>query len=228
MTVPRSEIQTLTPGALVTLFKVDLSVIGGGVYYLGSQINAKGAGITWAGQLYTPFPIMFSGFEASTNGALPHPTLAVSNIDGLMSGLVDSLGDMVGAVVTRKQVLVKFLDAVNFEQGNPLADSTAGFADDVWVLEQKTEETSDSITFELVAASDAQGLQVPSRIIQNSTCPFSYKNGDGTGLCPYAGALASCDHGLATPNGCMTHFPAVGGVQPQLPFGGFPGALQGT
>jgi len=228
MTVPRAEIQTLTPGAMVTLFKVDLSVIGGGVYYLGPQLNEKAVGVTWAGQLYTPFPIAFSGFEASTNGALPHPVLAVSNIDGLMSGLVDSLGDMVGAIVTRKQILVKYLDAINFNAGNSNADSSAGFLDDIWVIEQKTAETAEAISFELVAATDAQGLQVPSRIIQKSTCTFSYKNGDGTGLCPYAGALTSCDHGLATPNGCIVHFPAVGGVQPPLPFGGFPGSIQGS
>ena len=224
MTIPRAEIQSLTPGAIVELFKVDASGIGGSVYYLCSQLNPLGANVVWQGTTYTAFPIAASGFEASTTGALPHPTLSVSNLDGLMSGLVDSLYDLVGAIVTRHQVLVKYLDAANFSGGNATADPTAGFADDVWVVEQKMAETADSITFDLVAASDAQGLMLPARVIQTSNCPSAYKNGDGTGMCPYAGAMPSCDHGLLTLNGCRAHFPVVAGVAPPLPFGGFPGA----
>ena len=224
MSVPRAEIQTLTPGAIVTLFKLDATLIGGSTYYLCPQLNPLGTNVVWQGQTYTAFPIAAAGFESSTTGALPHPNLTVSNLDGLMSGLVDSLYDLVGAIVTRKQVLVKYLDAANFSGGNATADPTAGFADDLWVIEQKTAESAESITFDLVAASDAQGLYLPGRMIQTSNCPSAYKNGDGTGMCPYAGALPSCDHGLLTPNGCRVHFPVVAGVAPPLPFGGFPGA----
>jgi lambda family phage minor tail protein L len=205
------------------MFKLDLSTLSGGTYYFSPQLNPKGGSIVWQGQTYTPMPIMAEGFSASTSGSLPHPTLTVANLDGIVGALVNSLDDLVGGIVTRKRVLAKYLDAVNFPGGNANADSTAGFDDDVWVIEQKTAETPESIVWDLVAASDAQGLEIPSRVIQTSNCPASYKNADGSGLCPDTGSLTSCDHGLNTTNGCAVHFPVVNGVQPNIPFGGFPG-----
>lgn len=211
MSVPRSEIQTLAPGAIISLFILNTAIIGGsggsgGFYYFCSQLNPLGGNVVWNGVTYTAIPVAANGFETSTNGSLPHPTFTISNLDGLMAGLVDSLGDLVGSVVTRIQVLVKYLDAVNFSGGNANANPSANFPIDVWVIEQKTAETYDTLVFEMVAASDAQGIVLPSRLIQNNNCPSSYKNADGSGMCPYTGPLSTCDHGLSTPNGCKVHF----------------------
>ena len=218
-TLQNADVQGLNPGALWIGFKLDLGGIGGGVYFFSANLNQMGSGVSWQGQVYTPMPIMVSGFEASSQNALPHPKLQVSNLDGLVGALVASLGDLAGAILTRKQCFVKYLDAANFSGGNPYADPTAGFQDDIWVVEQKLSETWDAITFDLVALCDAQGLQIPARPIQTSTCPNSYKNADGSGLCTYVGALTSCDRGLKTNNGCVVHF----GAGVPLPFGGFPG-----
>lgn len=217
MSYPRAEIQTLVPGTIVTLFILNTAVIGGtggsgGLYYFCSNLNPLGNDVVWNGVTYAVMPIAPAGFESSTNGSLPHPTLAISNIDGLMLSLVDQLGDLVGALVTRIQVLAKYLDAVNFSGGNPNANPTANFPIDVWVIEQKTAETYESIIFEMVAATDAQGITLPSRLIQNNNCPSAYMNGDGTGMCPYSGSNPSCDHSLSNPlvggvsGGCQAHF----------------------
>lgn len=209
MSIPQAEVQTLTPGSLITLWKVDCSApaIGGGIYYLASQLNTLGTPIVWQGQTYTPIPIEGSGFEYSTQGALPHPQLAVSNLDGLINTLVSSLQDMVGAIVTRIRVLYKYIDAVNYPGSvNPNADPTAGFLTDQWIIEQKIAQLPQSFTFELVAACDAQGLTLPARQINTSTCMHGYMNDDGLGLCPYSGPLASCDRGLYSANGCSAHF----------------------
>jgi len=105
-------------------------------------------------------------------------------------------------------------------QSNPNADPTAGFLTDQWIIEQKIAQLPQSFTFELVAACDAQGLTLPARQINTSTCMHGYKNDDGLGLCPYSGAISSCDRGLYSANGCAVHFPTAGAM---LPFGGFPG-----
>ena len=216
MTVPRSEIQTLTPGALWTGWKIDMAGIGGSAIYLSPGVNDKGSGVVWQGQTYDPFPIAGSGFEVTTQGQLPRPTVSVAALDGRVGALIASLDDLVGAIVTRKRALVKYLDAANWNGGNPSADPSAGFEDDIWILEQKTSESFDVITFSLSALTDFQGLKIPSRLIQTSTCPWTYKGTE----CGYAGAISSCDRGLTTPNGCRAHFPTGA-----LPFGGFPGAL---
>ena len=222
MTAPRAEIQTLNPGSLVVLFKLDCQAIGGSVYYFTPNLNAIGGYVVWQGQEYIPMPIAVSGFSATSKGSLPHPKLQVSNLDGLVGALVNSLDDLTGAIITRKQVLTKYLDAVNFAGGvNATADPSRGYDDDIWVVEQKTNETWEAITFDLVALSDAQGLKLPAEIIQTATCTWIYKGGD---LCTYAGSLSTCDRGLKTTNGCVAHF----GSGVPLPFSGFPGALPAT
>ncbi|BDU76307.1 phage minor tail protein L [Mesoterricola sediminis] len=216
----RADVQTLNPGAIWEGYVVDASLLGGSVYYLTSALNPLGASVVWQGNTYQPIPIEGDGWEASTNGALPHPTLTVANLDGFISGIVDSFQDLVGAVVTRKRCLIKYLDAANGIPG-ATPDPTGGFDDEVWVVEQKKAETLESIVFDLVAASDAQGLMLPSRQIL-TTCTAVYKNTDGSGLCPYTGALATCSHEIpAEGGGCRAHFPTG-----PLPFGGFPGAIQ--
>lgn len=213
MTVPRSEMQTLTPGALWTGWKIDMSAIGGSILYLSPSVNSKGSGVVWQGQTYNPFPMDGSGFEVTSQGQLPRPTVTVSALDGALGAAIATLDDLVGAVVTRKRVLAKYLDAANWNGGSPTADPTAGYEDDIWVIDQKTSESFDVITFQLSAASDFQGLKIPSRQIQTSTCPWAYKGTE----CGYAGALTTCAHTLAD---CRAHHPTG-----PLPFGGFPGAL---
>jgi len=220
MAIPTSEIQTLTPGALWVGFKLDLTGIGGSVYFFTPNLNQLKTAVVWAGQAYSPLAIEISGMEETTQGALPHPQLTVSNLSGVVGALVASLGDLTGAIVTRYSVLTKFLDAVNFTGGvNATADPSAGFSSDIWVVEQKTAHTWDSITFDLVALSDAQGLNLPARPMTISGCTWSYKNADGSGLCTYSGGLATCDRGIKTPNGCIAHF----GSGVPLPYGAFPG-----
>jgi lambda family phage minor tail protein L len=217
MSVPRTEIQTLTPGAKVVLFDLDATMIpGGSIYHFAREINQIGGSVVFGGVTYMPMPIFADGFELTTKGALPHPKLQVSNLDGVVGSMVRSLGDLTGAILTRREVLVKFLDAVNFTSGvNLTADPTQAFRPEIWVIEQKTSEDIEVLAFDLVAACDAQGLMVPSRIIQTNGCPEIYK---GT-VCGYTGGLASCAKTLTD---CKAHFPGV-----PLPFGGFPGAVLG-
>lgn len=48
--------------------------------------------------------------------------MAVANIGGLITGMNNDFNDLRGMKVTRRQVEVKYLDAVNFPNGNPDAD----------------------------------------------------------------------------------------------------------
>jgi lambda family phage minor tail protein L len=200
---------------MVELFVLDCTALGGSIFRFHAGTNGIGAAVIWQGVTYSPFPIQAEGFDMSSKGVMPRPTLRVSNVDGVVGAQVRAYGDLVGATVTRKRTLAKFLDAVNFSGGNPNADPTAAFADDVFYVEQRTTETAEMIEFQLSAASDLQGLMLPSRIVQASVC----MEHDAT-VCAYS-VGNQCTKTL---DACKAHW----GVAADLPFGGFPGAGRAT
>lgn len=223
-----SDIQKLAPGALVELFVLDATALGGTVTRFHSGLNELKSSVVWNGATYTPFPIEASGFELSGRGTLPQPKIRVANVTGLISALCIELDDLVGATLTRKRTLVKYLDAVNFTGGiNPTADPTQGFADEVWTVNRKAEENKVFVEFELAAAFDVAGIKLPRRQVVANVCPWVYRSAE----CGYAGGavadindaatavLASdqCGKRLAS---CKLRF----GAFAELPFGGFPGA----
>lgn len=203
MTLPYSELLSLTPSAKIALYVVDASSIGGSVYYLCSQVTAAGANIVWQGQTYTAIAMEGGGFAANAKGTLPRPKLTVSNIGGVVGTLAMDLDDLVGAKVTRKVCYAMHLD------GMPGADSSKHMPDEVWIINRKTKESADFLEFELMAPIDAQGMLLPRRIVQATTCPWSSENTD---VCPY---VLTCGKTLAN---CKTNYPSS-----NLPFGAFPG-----
>ncbi|MEK7767701.1 MAG: phage minor tail protein L, partial [bacterium] len=92
-------------------------------YYFHNGVNQYGGSIVWKGQTYTRMPVETSGFEMTTKGTLPRPTLRISNLLGFVRGLINDKGaknDLVGAKVYRKRTLHRYLDAQNFEAGASL------------------------------------------------------------------------------------------------------------
>lgn len=203
MTVPYAEIQNLAASAVLELFVLDATPVGGGTYYFHAGTNQLGTSVTWQGQVYQPMPIEATGFEWSSKGTLPRPKLRVSALDGLVGGLVRDLEDLVGAKVTRKMCFAKHLDAVNFPGGyNPNADPNAHWADEPWVVERKTLEDDELLEFELVCPMDQQNSLIPKRRVNANVCPWVYKGTE----CGYSGPLSSCLHTLAD---CQTHFQGI-------------------
>jgi lambda family phage minor tail protein L len=222
----QDEIQGLTPTAIVEMFELDATSLGGSINRFHSGLNELGASVVWKGNTYTPLPIKATGFERTGQGVIPRPTLSVSNISGLISTLIGTFDDLIGAKLTRERTLLKYLDAVNFAAGNPDADPAVFFPDEVYFVNQKTSENKISIDFELTAAWDVEGVKLPKRQILQNVCSWVYRSAE----CSYAGgAVAEIDD---TPTAilddddcgkrvasCVLRFPdpAI------LPYGGFPG-----
>ncbi|WP_407227413.1 phage minor tail protein L [Escherichia coli] len=55
-------------------------------------------------------------------GTSTRPTLTVSNLYGMVTGMAEDLQSLVGGTVVRRKVYARFLDAVNFVNGNSYAD----------------------------------------------------------------------------------------------------------
>ncbi len=219
-----SEIQKLAPSAVIDLFVLDLSLFNQGIVRFHAGTNELLRQVVWQGNVYEPYPIIVEGFEFTGNGQSPRPKLRVANVKGTITALILSYQDLIGAKVTRKRTLAKYLDAVNFAIGNPTADATAEFADDVFFVDRKSKEARDVVEFELAASFDLEGVSLPRRQIVQNVCPWAYRGAE----CGYTGvayfnandqtvtssATDVCGKRLSS---CQKRF----GTNAELPFGGF-------
>ncbi|EFD6599682.1 phage minor tail protein L, partial [Escherichia coli] len=121
---------------------------GGERYFFCNELNEKGEAVTWQGRQYQVYPIDGSGFEMNGKGSSARPSLTVSNLFGLVTGMAEDLQSLVGATVVRRRVYARFLDAVNFVAGNPEADPEQELTDR-WVVEQMSSLTAMTASFVL-------------------------------------------------------------------------------
>ena len=223
-----AEIQKLAPSAVIELFVLDLSLFSQGLVYFHAETNSLQQRLTWQGKTYEAFPIQVEGFEFNGNGQIPRPKLKVANVTGAITAMVLIYQDLLGAKITRKRTLAKYLDAVNFPGGvNHTADPTAEFADDIYYIDRKSRETRDVIEFELAASFDLEGVNLPRRQIVQNVCPWRYRSSE----CGYTGTsyFDANDRSVASStqdicgkrlSSCQARF----GQNAELPFGGFPAA----
>jgi lambda family phage minor tail protein L len=139
--------------------------------------------IIWQGLTYNPYAIQAGGFTRNASGTLARPTLRASNIGGLLGGYLRSLGDALGAKVTRRRTLGKYLDAINFIDGNPYADPTAEFPTEIYYVARKSAENAVYVEVELAVKFDVAGVQLPRRQVIAGTCQWVYRSAE----CSYAG-----------------------------------------
>ena len=79
-----SDIQKLAPGSLIELFILDMTAIGSTVLYFHTGLNGLLSSVVWQGVTYTAMPMEIEGFEITSKGTLPRPTVRVSNTAGLI------------------------------------------------------------------------------------------------------------------------------------------------
>lgn len=182
-----TDIQTLEPGELVTLYELDASTIGAVTLRFHGYTDS--GSVIWQGNTYEPWAIQAEGFERTGSGQQPTPTLSVGNIgmvegapvSGIISSMCLQYDDLVGAQLIRHRTMVKYLD------GQPEADPTQEFPPEIWIVEQKTAENSEAVEFTLSSAIDFEGKQLPGRQIIASVCPWLWIGGYRGPYCGYTG-----------------------------------------
>lgn len=115
------ETTRLTQSAQVVLWEIDLTEVGGERYFFCNEQNEKGEPVTWQGGSIR-HTLFRDGFELNGKGSAARPTLTVSNLHGMVTGMAEDLQSLVGGTVVRRKVYARFLDAVNFVNGNSDAD----------------------------------------------------------------------------------------------------------
>ncbi|HGE8480775.1 TPA: phage minor tail protein L [Serratia marcescens] len=189
----RIAITEINMDALIELYDIDMTLIGGTRLRLHSGVNGMMKPVVWQGHEYEPYPIKGSGFTFNGKGPAPRPTLEVSNLLGLVTAIAGDFDSAVGGVVMRRQVCVRYLDAVNFAGGNPQADASQEVVSR-WVIEQMTKLTARAAEFTLSAPSETDGLMLPGRVILSDVCPWGYRSEE----CGYAGPPVADEFGKPT------------------------------
>ncbi|CAI0759598.1 phage minor tail protein L [Serratia grimesii] len=240
-----ADLQLLAPGKRVYLFHVDGSMFDGPelffhnypIPYTEAELVAASSdpnllpakSIWWQGKEYKPWPVEATGFEVTSDGSAPTPTLSVANLDGTISAMCLAYQNMAQARVTRHYTFAQYLDARNYPDGNPEADPTKEKLD-VYYIENKTSEDDEIIQFQLSSPADLQGMQIPSRQI-HSLCTWCIRGQYRGPSCGYTGTNYFDQDGNSVDDpskdvcgGLLSDCKKRFGATEQLPFGGFPGS----
>jgi len=180
-----------TADALIHLFEIDASApeIGGELIYLSPQIETNGGAVTWRGQTYQPYPISMDDVEYEGKGMANRPRLSIGNVNGFFSAYNLTYQDMLGAKVTRRRVLSKYLD------GHPSANTSGGLPDDVFYIDMKVGENKNVVTYELGSAYDLDGLKLPIPRVNSNFCVVKYRSA----RCGWVGIPKTDRNGVALP-----------------------------
>ena len=226
-----ADLSVLAPNAIIELFELRLDNTLHGSSNITRWHNGCNEGMTggivWDGNTYSSFAIQAEGFEQTSTGSLPRPTLTVANTDGLITALildvnaVTPYNDLTGAEVRRIRTLKRYLD------GEGTADPNAQWPVEIWYIDRKETENREVVRFELASKFDLAGQFVPKRQLIANVCQWEYRSSE----CSYTGSnyfdeddnstgsLASDRCGKKV-SSCKLRF----GQNGQLPFGSFPSA----
>ena len=197
MAIPFSELNKINPSSIIELFELELTVglhIPAGNpnnldtvfrFHAGANLNNFGQ-IIFNGNSYQRVAVKVEGFEDTSKGTIPRPTLTFSNLggitkDGTVMTMSDFLAivnlttpgnDLLDAKVTRLMPLASALDNDNFVGDNPFGTpSTDRLQDRIYYIDRKAIENRQIVQFELVSVLDMQNKRIPARIVTRDLFP---------------------------------------------------------
>jgi len=142
-------------GEIVELYEIDLNPVGHNIisrFTPHSETN-----VTWRGEIYVPFPININGMNRSIDGAPSRPTLEASTASTLLTSMMISYGDLVGAKVTKWRTLSMYLD------GSPDANPNQHWPVENYIIIQRSYLGTEGIKWVLANNIDKPGNILPRR-----------------------------------------------------------------
>ena len=197
MAIPFVELNKINPSSVIELYELELTVglhIPAGNpnnldtvfrFHAGANLNNFGQ-IIFNGNSYQRVAVKVEGFEDTSTGTIPRPTLTFSNLGGIdkdstvmtmtdFLNVVNSVtpgNDLLNAKVTRLLPLASALDNANFVGDNPFGTpSTDRLQDKVYYIDRKAVENRQIVQFELVSVLDMQNKKIPPRIVTRDLFP---------------------------------------------------------
>tara|TARA_Y100000361_G_scaffold49342_1_gene42855 strand:+ start:527 stop:1138 length:612 start_codon:yes stop_codon:yes gene_type:complete len=197
MAIPFVELNKINPSSVIELFELELTVglhIPTGNpnnldtvfrFHAGANLNNFGQ-IRFNNNDYQRVAVKAEGFEDTSKGSIPRPTLTFSNLGGItkdttvmtMSDFLNIVNqvtagnDLLNAKVTRLLPLASALDNANFIGDNPFGTpSTDRLQDRIYYIDRKAVENRQIVQFELVSVLDMQNKKIPARIVTRDLFP---------------------------------------------------------
>lgn len=196
--------QLQDPGSsLITLYELEYSE-GSFAYFYAGRAEFDGSTLEnvrfreWRPEYvvgaeieYIGIPIEAEGFDISNDGAISRPTLTIANIGSALSDSVGGLRpeELTGSKLTKRTTLEKYLVGGSGDVGAGLPP--VEYPRSVYYVDRVKEKNIVSITYELAAPFDLQGVKLPRRVVVGGACSFKYK-GAQTLISP-AGRIGGCD-----------------------------------
>ena len=178
-----ADLQGLQGDAIVDLWVLDLQPIDPAVdpgtrfVRFCNWVVADGQPVFSGGLEYVAIPYQAGGFNLKTEGVPPSPSITLGNVGLEWTALVNAWNDLIGAKLTRRRILRRYLD------DGTAPDPNGHWPDEEWTIQQKEEESKLAVTFRLSTAFDLDGVTLPRRKALRYTCPWVYR-GEG---CDYSG-----------------------------------------
>lgn len=223
-----ADFQKLCVDGLITLYELNAEKLGAGILRFHSHMQS--GNIIFRGKTFEPMSMQVSGLEMRTDGKASAPNMTMANningIQGAVSAYCLQFNDFAGAELKVITTLAKYLDAVNFDDGNPHASDEC--KEQIWYVEQKTSENAQQVSFELSNPVDFEGLKIPVRQISNY-CHWAVCEKYRGEECGYTGSARftydnqptdnpELDKCCGTLKACQLRF----GRNKPLSFGGYP------
>lgn len=184
-----AESYAFAPTTLISLYELDSRFVSnnGSLYRFHAGVNGVYKPIVFNGLEYTPFPIEVVDRAIEGSGGLPRPKLRASNINGFISQMLLSQGDLTGAKFIIRRVFARFIDAVNWpENANPYGtpDPTAAYDDEIYYVNRKVTENPEMVELELATPLELDNVVLPNRPLLATLCSFRYRDAE---TCGYSG-----------------------------------------
>jgi lambda family phage minor tail protein L len=124
---------------------------------------------------YTPMPMMIDGLDLNADGASARPALTVANIGTLFYSQLGNFknDDLIGQRLIRRQTFQKYLYGESGDASPPIELRTQEY-----IIDRIGQETSVSVTFEMAAPFDLEGIKLPRRIVVGKYCSWKYQGHD--------------------------------------------------
>lgn len=186
MSAITEEVQKLNRDSLVILYEIDATMLGGTILRF---INDGDSNVYFGGNAYVPVAIAVNGIEYNGQGVAPSPTLYFENNRKLITAIVLSLKDLVGAKFTRIRTFRKHLD------NGSAPDTNMILPKDIFVINRKVNQNKLMLEFSMSALTDQEGKKIPGRLCLRNNCTHSYRVWNPTSgtfdytkaTCPYTG-----------------------------------------
>jgi len=182
-------------------------------------------GATFEGIDYTPLGCESEGYDVTSQGTNPMPTLKVSNVGRLISSWIVACERnptyiLEGSRVIRRLTQKKFLD------GEAAAgDAIREFPRHIHRIEQIPDINAESVTFKLSNPWELEDVTLPRRLASRD-CSWTFRGA----RCGYAGSVMRDINGRVTTDpakfdcgGSAAQCAKYFGATAILPFGGYPG-----